>query len=180
MLSIVFLSNNTLELQLDSDISLQSKRIAIRRMVTFTRSGLKIISTDVEVTYIPSPSLMEYPENWVLGVWPLVIDYGHKARNYRFQIFKNDEEYDSVPRMDTDRITSSQLLPWGVPKERARFPSNVNIETDIRPGEFVMRTLFAEFTIQVRFSSFLMIFSKWSTHRRAFNPVNCRSQHYWI
>ena len=63
---------------------------------------------------------------------------------------ENDEEYDSVPRMDTDRITSSQLLPWGVPKERARFPSNVNIETDIRPGEFVMRTLFAEFTIQVR------------------------------
>ena len=52
--------------------------------------------------------------------------------------------------MNTDRITSSQLLPWGVPKERARFPSNVNIETDIRPGEFVMRTLFAEFTIQVR------------------------------
>lgn len=62
---------------------------------------------------------------------------------------ENDEEYDSVPPT-IDRLTSSQVLPWGAPKERARFPSNVNIETDIRPGEFVMRTLFAEFTIQVR------------------------------
>ena len=62
----------------------------------------------------------------------------------------DDEEYDTVPAHATfDRLTSSQVLPWGAPKERARFPSNVNIETDIRPGEFVMRTLFAEFTIQV-------------------------------
>ena len=61
---------------------------------------------------------------------------------------ENDEEYDSVPPA-FDRLTSSQVLPWGAPKERARFPSNINIETDIRPGEFVMRTLFAEFTIQV-------------------------------
>ena len=48
-----------------------------------------------------------------------------------------------------DRLTSSQVLPWGAPKERSRFPSSFNIETDIRPGEFVMRTLFAEFTVQV-------------------------------
>ena len=60
----------------------------------------------------------------------------------------SDEEYDSVPST-FDTITSSRILPWGAPKERSRFPSNVNIETDIRPGEFVMRTLFAEFTIQV-------------------------------
>ena len=52
---------------------------------------------------------------------------------------------DSVPAT----ITSSQVLPWGAPKERSRFPSSVNIDTDVRPGEFVMRTLFAEFTIQV-------------------------------
>ena len=50
-----------------------------------------------------------------------------------------------------DRLTSSQVLPWGAPKERSRFPSSFNIETDIRPGEFVMRTLLAEFTVQVRF-----------------------------
>lgn len=52
---------------------------------------------------------------------------------------------DSVP----STITSSQVLPWGAPKERSRFPSSVNIDTDIKPGEFVMRTLIAEFTIQV-------------------------------
>ena len=52
---------------------------------------------------------------------------------------------DSMPAT----ITSSQVLPWGAPKERPRFPGSVNIDVDIRPGEFVMRTLFAEFTVQV-------------------------------
>ena len=55
---------------------------------------------------------------------------------------------DTVPPT-FDRLTSSHVLPWGAPKERSRFPSSFNIETDIRPGEFVMRTLFAEFTVQV-------------------------------
>ncbi len=45
-------------------------------------------------------------------------------------------------------LTSSQVLPWGAPKERSRFPGSVNIDPDVRPGEFVMRTLFAEFTVQ--------------------------------
>lgn len=49
---------------------------------------------------------------------------------------------DSVPAT----ITSSTLLPWGAPKERCRLPGALNIDPDIRPGEFVMRTLFAEFT----------------------------------
>ena len=57
---------------------------------------------------------------------------------------EEEEQYDTVPQT----ITSSQVLPWGAPKERSRFPSSFNIETDIRPGEFVMRTLFAEFTVQ--------------------------------
>jgi len=62
-----------------------------------------------------------------------------------------DEQYDTVSSPGTlvDRgVGGSQVLPWGAPKERARFPSSVHIETDIKPGEFVMRTLFAEFTIQ--------------------------------
>ena len=63
-------------------------------------------------------------------------------------VFKFEISDDSVPPT-IDRLTSSQMLPWGAPKERTRFPSTVNIETDIRPGEFVMRTLFAEFTVQV-------------------------------
>lgn len=42
---------------------------------------------------------------------------------------------------------ASTLLPWGAHKERAQFPATVHIDTDLRPGEFVMRTLFAEFTV---------------------------------
>ncbi|XP_069960081.1 protein furry isoform X3 [Cherax quadricarinatus] len=41
----------------------------------------------------------------------------------------------------------STLLPWGARKERAQFPATVHIDTDLRPGEFVMRTLFAEYTV---------------------------------
>ena len=65
----------------------------------------------------------------------------------------------TLSRISDDTVTSpgqgherpgggGQVLPWGAPKERCRFPSSVHIETDIKPGEFVMRTLFAEFTIQ--------------------------------
>ncbi len=48
-------------------------------------------------------------------------------------------------------LTSSQMLPWGAPKEQraSRLPGGVSIDPDVRPGEFVMRTLFAEFTVQV-------------------------------
>lgn len=52
---------------------------------------------------------------------------------------------DSVPAT----ITSSTVLPWGAPKERSRLAGAFNIDPDIRPGEFVMRTLFAEFTLTV-------------------------------
>lgn len=44
-------------------------------------------------------------------------------------------------------MSAPYLLPWGARKERHQFPSNINIETDLRPGEFVMRTLFADFTL---------------------------------
>ncbi|XP_064103219.1 protein furry-like isoform X6 [Macrobrachium nipponense] len=41
----------------------------------------------------------------------------------------------------------SVLLPWGARKERSQFPATVHVDTDLRPGEFVMRTLFAEYTV---------------------------------
>ena len=59
---------------------------------------------------------------------------------------EQDERYDTMPEdglLERQTTGSGQVLPWGAPKERARFPSTFNIETDIRPGEFVMRTLFA-------------------------------------
>jgi len=40
---------------------------------------------------------------------------------------------------------TTTLLPWGVHKERSAAS---HVDLDIRPGEFVMRTLFAEFTVQ--------------------------------
>lgn len=38
------------------------------------------------------------------------------------------------------------LLPWGAQKERATN-SGQNMDLDLRPGEFVMRNLFADFTV---------------------------------
>jgi hypothetical protein len=43
---------------------------------------------------------------------------------------------------------SGTVLPWGAHKERSPYPACVHIDMDIRPGEFVMRTLFADFTVQ--------------------------------
>lgn len=40
------------------------------------------------------------------------------------------------------------MLPWGAHKERSPYMTSLNIDMDIRPGEFVMRTLFADFTVQ--------------------------------
>ena len=40
------------------------------------------------------------------------------------------------------------VLPWGAHKERSPYPACIQIDMDIRPGEFVMRTLFADFTVQ--------------------------------
>jgi len=38
-------------------------------------------------------------------------------------------------------------LPWGVVRERAYFPDSVRINTNVKPGEFILQTLFAEFTV---------------------------------
>ncbi|VVC32584.1 Hypothetical protein CINCED_3A005220 [Cinara cedri] len=47
---------------------------------------------------------------------------------------------------ETQRQSVITVLPWGAHKERSPFP---NVDTDIKPGEYVMRTLFADFTVQV-------------------------------
>ncbi|KAG7167919.1 furry-like 1, partial [Homarus americanus] len=57
---------------------------------------------------------------------------------------------DEILEMNSDDENDHQgstLLPWGARKERAQFPATVHIDTDLRPGEFVMRTLFAEYTV---------------------------------
>lgn len=45
-------------------------------------------------------------------------------------------------------ICTQSQLPWGVRKERQTFPSGINIDIDVKPGEFILRTIFAEFTVQ--------------------------------
>lgn len=41
------------------------------------------------------------------------------------------------------------LLPWGAHKERLPFTtSGPSIDMDVKPGEYVMQSLFADFTIQ--------------------------------
>ncbi|XP_075228459.1 microtubule binding protein furry isoform X2 [Lycorma delicatula] len=53
--------------------------------------------------------------------------------------------------LESDRrsVSVATMLPWCAHKERTPQPtSSIPIDTDIRPGEFVMRTLFADFTVQ--------------------------------
>lgn len=45
-------------------------------------------------------------------------------------------------------ISAGSVLPWGAHKDRSPYPSTVNIDVEIKPGEFVMRTLFADLTVQ--------------------------------
>ena len=48
-----------------------------------------------------------------------------------------------------DGLASSNLLPWYTRKERLiATPTSIQIETSLKPGEYVMRNLFAEFIIQ--------------------------------
>lgn len=48
---------------------------------------------------------------------------------------------------ESDHSTLPVKLPWGVFRERQAFPENIHIKTNIKPGEFIMQTLFAQFTI---------------------------------
>ena len=45
---------------------------------------------------------------------------------------------------------ASSHLPWGALKEKVAFPAAIHIDSQLQPGEFVMRTMFAEFALQVR------------------------------
>ncbi|GFQ78118.1 protein furry [Trichonephila clavata] len=55
---------------------------------------------------------------------------------------------DSKGQSNCYNICTQSQLPWGVRKERQTFPSGINIDIEVKPGEFILRTLFAEFTVQ--------------------------------
>lgn len=67
-----------------------------------------------------------------------------------FNLFvDNDSRYGSINSASTCRGGRGILLPWGI-KERSPHPTGpccIN-DSEIRPGEFVMRTLFTDFTMQ--------------------------------
>lgn len=48
---------------------------------------------------------------------------------------------------EPEPVVSPIRLPWGAIRERVYFPESVHISTNAKPGEFVMQTLFAEFTV---------------------------------
>lgn len=59
------------------------------------------------------------------------------------------QKYGSLNCTTTSSSNKGSLLPWGAHKERSPHPcAGTNIDMDIRPGEFVMRSLFADFTLQ--------------------------------
>lgn len=49
--------------------------------------------------------------------------------------------------VEAEHVTNPIRLPWGVVRERVSFPESVHISTSTKPGEFVLQTLFAEFTV---------------------------------
>lgn len=60
-----------------------------------------------------------------------------------------DSKCSTVSTASTTITNRGTLLPWGAHKERSPHPAiGPNIDMDIKPGEFVMRSLFADFTIQ--------------------------------
>lgn len=54
----------------------------------------------------------------------------------------------SAPSSSFSPAQAPLLLPWGARKERQPFPAGIHFDTDVKPGEFVLRVLFAEFTLQ--------------------------------
>lgn len=50
------------------------------------------------------------------------------------------------PKILGPAVPRGIVLPWGAQKERSIHAGTI-MELDIRPGEFVMRNLFADFTV---------------------------------
>lgn len=45
-------------------------------------------------------------------------------------------------------LANSLLLPWGARKERTLLQNGIAGDTDVKPGEYALRLLFAEFASQ--------------------------------
>ena len=54
---------------------------------------------------------------------------------------------EDVSGENEETIPSSNILPWFT-RKGIQTPTSVQIETSLKPGEYVMRNLFAEFIVQ--------------------------------
>ncbi|XP_054276805.1 protein furry-like [Macrosteles quadrilineatus] len=61
---------------------------------------------------------------------------------------RTDTITSATPESERRSVSIATMLPWGAHKERSPQLTSLNMDMDIRPGEFVMRTLFADFTLQ--------------------------------
>ena len=56
-------------------------------------------------------------------------------------------ELDVDPEAGAVFVNTATELPWGASKERINYPSCIHVNTQAKPGEFVLQSLFAEFTV---------------------------------
>ena len=49
--------------------------------------------------------------------------------------------------MEVEIISPRTYLPWGAVKDKVDFPESVVLNPSVKPGEFVLQTQFAEFTV---------------------------------
>ena len=53
-----------------------------------------------------------------------------------------------IERLGAGGDDDGNRLPWGALKDHADFPDTVHISTNSKPGQFVLQTIFAEFSVQ--------------------------------
>jgi len=49
--------------------------------------------------------------------------------------------------VEVEIISPRTYLPWGAVKDKVDFPESVVLNPSVKPGEFVLQTQFAEFTV---------------------------------
>ena len=49
--------------------------------------------------------------------------------------------------VEVEIISPRTCLPWGAVKDKIDFPESVVLNPSVKPGEFVLQTQFAEFTV---------------------------------
>ena len=76
-----------------------------------------------------------------------------QAHHYHETVFLTNychlspSEVSTLDGMEAACEPDPTLLPWGAWRERIEFPEAVHINTNAKAGQFILHTLFAEFTV---------------------------------